>query len=232
MKTCQRCQTINPDNSLFCARCGAGLVGAPPAGYPMPPAPPKKNVNGLLACGCLVLVALFGVSILIAFGSNPDKYKTTTQSQTSKQSEDQAGSVVNTGDKYREELARQVAEHKSPCPLDIIAGGVEVDSAGVSHAYVQVKNLSAKTVDAYDVEITCRDRTGNDVEHYLHHTNIFIGREQSTVKPGRKSRTADFYLHGYQGCTVALTQVKSAWFTDGSSWSGQNCPQERLVTRD
>lgn len=133
----------------------------------------------------------------------------------------------------KEEKIAQLKKEKKP-PLEPVTGNIVVNSANVRNIYCIWKNISDKTIDAYEVIILCYDSYNRPVWHYLYKSNRFTGQMQGLIKPGENSSASSYwYMHGFELLSNAKIKIKSVHFSDGSVWKpspGNPAPNMKVHT--
>jgi len=104
-------------------------------------------------------------------------------------------------------------------PLKLLKALVTFNAIDNPEARVIVKNVSKKTVDAYDLGIYCFDRYGDPVNHYLYDTNRFGALSQNTIKPGQSFGSNSYWtLYGHENTAKIKVVLEKVHFTDGTTW--------------
>ena len=114
------------------------------------------------------------------------------------------------------------------CPLEIVSLRLKMDWSFVE-LFPRFRNISDRTIDAFQIEIECYDRFGEPADGI--YNNICKAQGQITIKPKRTSRSS-FYvsLASYSHTSEARVKVVKVHFKDGGTWLPTIFPGEVHVT--
>ncbi|MFD0589683.1 hypothetical protein ACFQZE_16960 [Paenibacillus sp. GCM10027627] len=114
------------------------------------------------------------------------------------------------------ELTKELKAHGNK-PVKVVESKVEHNDIGVPELYMTFKNLSAKTVDAFEIEALCYDAFGRPVE-YPGYGNTYLAQSRSIVLPPGSEDTFVATLDEFMGTAKVELKVVSVHFTDGTTW--------------
>lgn len=122
------------------------------------------------------------------------------------------------------DLQKQQVVHQqqvATCPLKVIKAYVSPDSIGTPEAYVEITNISHKTIDAYKVSILCYNSFGDPVNDPGADSNEYSGIAQNRhISPGETSGNDYSWMLALQDTTTKITaKITEVHFTDGTAWS-------------
>jgi len=133
-------------------------------------------------------------------------------------------------EKQEKEELKQIAKFKKTGnPVAVISGEITIDSANVKYLDMSVRNVSKKSIDAYQVQVLCYDRYGKPVRHYVYRTNIFKGQSQTVISPDGYD-SSSWYLHGFDLVSEARIRIISVHYQDGSIWKRKTSEYDLIVT--
>jgi len=119
--------------------------------------------------------------------------------------------------------------YKKNCPLEIKRLKSYIDSVGVFHICIVVKNITLKTVDGYEIKMTFTNRFGEACNYYTSNTNIFIGNSNQVIRPGNLTNGNNYwYIYGYDGITNVRTEITRAHYENGYVWKVNESNREIL----
>lgn len=107
-------------------------------------------------------------------------------------------------------------EVQEPSPLEVTKTSVTEDSIGTPVANVTVKNVSKKTIDAYEVVIKTFNSFGEPSNGSLR-DNAFVGTSDEHLATGIIT-TNSWKLYSYQTATKIEASIHRVHFTDGTIW--------------
>ncbi len=102
-------------------------------------------------------------------------------------------------------------------PIELSKASVSYNSIGNPEATLEVRNISNKVIDAFEVDILCYDNYNRAVSHYLYKTNRFKGISQDEIEPLNENYST-WTLHGHENTTKIKIIIKSVHFKNGSKW--------------
>lgn len=115
-------------------------------------------------------------------------------------------------------LKKELAANKN-IPLKVDGVTITYNSIGVPKVNLTIKNLSTKTIIAYEMSVKCYDDFDRPVNRWLSKSNLFEGISQNNRILSGEYQTDTWTLNLYDLATqvkhVKITAVK---FSDGSSW--------------
>ena len=82
---------------------------------------------------------------------------------------------------------------------------------------VEVRNISKKDIDAFDVSISCYDRYGKQVGKYHTGSNIMIGSSNSIILSG-DSDVSTWTLYGQELTSKVSVVLNKVHFRSGSTF--------------
>ncbi|RKD20959.1 hypothetical protein BEP19_14835 [Ammoniphilus oxalaticus] len=165
-----------------------------------------------------------------------DEYNGVIEAASNQKSYDDSIEVLNSylkknpEESYKTKVDEKIKEYKglkNKPPLELLKSWVTFNSIGNPEARIRLKNITNKSVDAFDVKILTFDNYNQPVNHYLYKENIFSGVSQDIINPG--ITTGDNYywtLHGHDNTTKIKTVLVRVHFTDDSVWENPNWSQE------
>lgn len=121
-------------------------------------------------------------------------------------------------DESNANLKKELQANKNK-PLKVTSAEITYNSIDVPEVNLTIKNLTTKTIVAYQMKVSCYDDFDRPVNRYLSSSNLFKGISQgNSLTPG-ESQTDTWTLNLYDLATkvknVTITAVK---FSDGTSW--------------
>lgn len=123
-------------------------------------------------------------------------------------------------EKRQAELKQKEYDKSIQPPLQLISAKVTFNAIDNPEASAVVKNISNKTVDAYDIAFYCYNRYDEPVNHYLHNTNIYNGTSQNTIKPYETAGDGYVWtLYGHETTAKVKAVLMRVHMTDGSVWT-------------
>lgn len=150
------------------------------------------------------------------------KYPNSEEAKNSKVKITEIDKKVADIKKAEEEKKRAYEESIKP-PLQLVKTWVGFNSIDNPEAYLVVKNISKKTIDAFNVGVYCFDRYDNPVNHYLYDTNKFGGISQDTIKPGQSHGYNNYWtLFGHENTSKIKVVLEKVHMTDGTEWVPAN----------
>ncbi|CAH0998033.1 hypothetical protein EMA8858_04168 [Emticicia aquatica] len=102
-------------------------------------------------------------------------------------------------------------------PIELSKANVSYNSIGNPEAILEVRNISNKIIDAFEVDILCYDNYNRPVSHYLYKTNRFKGISQDEIEPFDENYST-WTLHGHENTTKIKINIKSVHFKNGTKW--------------
>lgn len=102
-------------------------------------------------------------------------------------------------------------------PIELSKASVSYNSIGNPEAELEVRNISNKVIDAFEVDVLCYDNYNRPVSHYLYKTNRFKGISQDEIEPLDENYST-WTLHGHENTTKIKIVIKSVHFKNGSKW--------------
>ena len=102
-------------------------------------------------------------------------------------------------------------------PLVFTHAGVLFNVIGNPEAHIIMKNVSLKSVAAYEVSIACFDRFKKPVTGMFGKINIVSGISQTTIETGESERSS-WTLHGHETTAKIIITLDKVKFSDGSEW--------------
>ncbi|WP_419875245.1 copper amine oxidase N-terminal domain-containing protein [Candidatus Pristimantibacillus sp. PTI5] len=104
-------------------------------------------------------------------------------------------------------------------PLKVTGVEITYNSIDVPEVNLTIKNLTTKTIVAYEMKVSCYDDFDRPVYRYFSSSNLFLGISQGNSLASGESQTDTWTLNLYDLATqvknVTITAVK---FSDGTSW--------------
>ena len=104
-------------------------------------------------------------------------------------------------------------------PLKVTDVEITYNSIDVPEVNLTIKNLTTKTIVAYEMKVSCYDDFDRPVYRYFSSSNLFLGISQGNSLASGESQTDTWTLNLYDLATqvknVTITAVK---FSDGTSW--------------
>lgn len=102
-------------------------------------------------------------------------------------------------------------------PIKLSKASVSYNSIGNPEAILEVRNISSKVIDAFEVDVLCYDNYNRPVSHYLYKNNKFKGISQDEIEPLGENYST-WTLHGHENTTKIKIAIKSVHFKNGSKW--------------
>jgi hypothetical protein len=122
---------------------------------------------------------------------------------------------------FKEGLKKEL-QSNSNIPIKFTSINVDYNSIGNPVACLFAKNLTEKTIDAYELDIYCYDNYDRPVKHYLYKNNIQRGiyqndDDEALILPGEIKGTS-WTLYGRENTTKVKATLRTVHFTDGTTW--------------
>jgi hypothetical protein len=102
-------------------------------------------------------------------------------------------------------------------PIELSKASVSYNSIGNPEAILEVRNISSKVIDAFEVDVLCYDNYNRAVNHYLYKSNRFKGISQDEIEPLGENYSS-WTLYGYENTTKIKINIKSVHFKNGTKW--------------
>ncbi|QQS37037.1 MAG: hypothetical protein IPM56_03530 [Ignavibacteriales bacterium] len=102
-------------------------------------------------------------------------------------------------------------------PLYFHKASVTFNSIDNPEAYISLRNISEKTIDAYTLKILCYDRFDNPVKDGLYGDNNFGAISQETISP-LSYNSGKWTLYGHENTAKIKVFIDKVHFTDGTTW--------------
>lgn len=103
-------------------------------------------------------------------------------------------------------------------PLVITDKTVTYNSIGIPEAHVSFKNVSTKTIDAFEITIKCYDSYDRLVRKQISNEGAFYGISQNRNISSGDMQGATWTLHLFDNTTKFDATITSVHFTDGTVW--------------
>jgi hypothetical protein len=117
-----------------------------------------------------------------------------------------------------EERKKQQAEEAKKPPLLIDRVWISYNSIGHPEINVRVRNVSRKSIDAFEVMFSLYDAYDRPAKHYLNETNQYGGIfQKSTIGPGA-TKEVTWTPYGYDLTAKAEARLDSVHFSDNTAW--------------
>ncbi|QJD87282.1 copper amine oxidase N-terminal domain-containing protein [Cohnella herbarum] len=104
-------------------------------------------------------------------------------------------------------------------PIKLISTEVTYNLIDIPEVNLTIKNLTTKTIVAYEMRVSCYDDFDRPVNRFLSSSNLFKGISQGNNLTSGQSQTDTWTLNLYDLATkvknIKITAVK---FSDGTSW--------------
>jgi hypothetical protein len=118
-----------------------------------------------------------------------------------------------------QQLNQELADNNY-VPLLIEDTWITHDLIGTPKANIRIKNLGAKTIDAYEIRITCYDSYDRVVRQSISGVSVFNGISQNDNITQGSSESAAWALYFFDNTTKINVQLRTIHFTDGTVWKG------------
>lgn len=110
-------------------------------------------------------------------------------------------------------------EHESS-PIEISSYGVSYNLINTPEFYVEAKNVSEKTIDAFDIQFFCYDNFNNPVNNTFKNTNVCYGTHQKIISPGDSVNSSTVWTGTLFSNTTKITAIiTNVHFTDNTTWA-------------
>lgn len=114
------------------------------------------------------------------------------------------------------ELAKELKANKN-APIKVTGSEIEYDSLDNPESHISFKNLSTKTVDAFEVDIYCYDTFDREVT-FTGYGNVFGGIAQDIYMPSGSEESLYWTLDLFDNTTKVKVVVTAVHYTDGTTW--------------
>ncbi|BBI33339.1 stalk domain-containing protein [Cohnella abietis] len=115
-------------------------------------------------------------------------------------------------------LKKELQANKNK-PLKVNDVSITYNSISVPEVNLEIKNLTTKTIVAYEMRVSCYDDFDRPVKRFLSSSNLYLGISQNNKIASGEYQTDTWTLNLYDLTTkvknVTITAVK---FSDGTSW--------------
>ena len=120
----------------------------------------------------------------------------------------------------KEEKSSKLTNHyiKLGSPLAINSVDLRVSSVSTPEAIVIVSNLSNKTINRYELSISCFDNYNRPVNHPARRSSQFKAVYALELNPGKENIFGNWVLDGYDRATKVTVSLISVRFSDGKIW--------------
>lgn len=130
-------------------------------------------------------------------------------------SQEHIKAVLNNREKERKEEYKENGYK----PLKLVDAYITYDIIYMPEVNLEVKNLTNKTIDAYEMELECYDTYDRPVREIITASNKFLGISQNNELKPYRSQTDTWSLTWYENVTkVKNVKITSVHFTDGTVW--------------
>jgi len=121
-------------------------------------------------------------------------------------------------EKAKKTLANELKANNN-VPLKIESVEVDSNSIGTPEVTLYIKNLSPKTIIAYELSFQCYDSYDRPVKRFLNNSNLFNGISQNDNILSGQQDSATWTLTLYDLTTnVKNVKIVSVRFSDGTTW--------------
>lgn len=123
--------------------------------------------------------------------------------------------------KIAEALKKELVANKN-IPLKILDVDIDYNSIGTPEVTLGIKNLSNKTIKAYEMILYCYDDFNRPVNRFLGNSNRFDGISQDNNLVSGETQYDTWNLTLYDLTTqVKNAKVTNIVFTDGTNWKAK-----------
>lgn len=122
---------------------------------------------------------------------------------------------------YTDALKAELVANKN-IPIKFTSVTKEENSIGTPEVVLIFKNLSGKTIDAFEADVYCYDNYDRPVKHYLRGTNrygiIYQAEDKSENIVSGEHDYAVWTVYGHDNTTKFKVTLRSVHYTDGTRW--------------
>ncbi len=118
-------------------------------------------------------------------------------------------------------LKKELETNKN-IPIKILESSISYNSIGTPEISLKIKNLSSKTIKAYEMVLYCYDDFNRPVNRFLGKSNRFDGISQDNELVSGDTQVDTWTLSLYD-LTTQVKNIKITYiaFTDGSTWKAK-----------
>lgn len=155
--------------------------------------------------------------VTVYYEENPSYFNKLNYLQSQESIKQALESDKTSKDILKNQLSNELKANQN-IPLKIIDKNISYNSIGTPEANITFKNLSNKTVDAFEVTIKCYDTYDRLVKESISNESAFYGISQNENMKIGETVCDTWTLYLFDNTTKINVYVTSVHFTDGTVW--------------